>query len=248
MTDLLPESPPSSPVISWTWRQVLFTSATAILVLALGVAGSYVVAAAIYPPRSQAFELLFTIGALASEFVGLLLAVFVWGIVLKRSSWTAFGMRPTRWVWLLVALVLWAASRPVIVLLTLPMMALLNVKENPQLAAIVPGGFTWVGFIGMTLLGGFAVPVAEELFFRGVLYRRLRQTRGVWFSIFASAVIFGAVHGELVVIPGAIALGMILAWLYERSQSLWPGIAFHIVNNATAIILAYILAAAGAQF
>lgn len=233
---------------NWTRRQVVFTTATAILLLLLGAAGSYGIAAAIYPPRSKDFELLFTIGALTSEFLGLLVAVFIWGIFLKKSSWSALGLRSTRRSWILIAALLWVLSRPVIVLLTLPMMTLLHVEQNPQLAAIVPGGFTWVGFIGMTMLGGVAVPIAEELFFRGVLYRWLRQSRGVWFSIGVSAAIFGAVHGELVVIPGAMALGVILAWLYERSQSLWPGIAFHIINNSTSIILVYLLAASGVRF
>jgi membrane protease YdiL (CAAX protease family) len=43
-------------------------------------------------------------------------------------------------------------------------------------------------------------------------------------------------QGDLAVAGLLSCLGVILAWLYERTGSLGPPIALHMVNNAIAII------------
>ena len=96
--------------------------------------------------------------------------------------------------------------------------------ENPQLDFLIPKQFTWAGAIGMLILGGLLVPIAEELFFRGVLYTWLRDSFGIWIAIPGSALVFGLLHGEISVAGATFVMGLVLAWLYERSNSLWPSI------------------------
>ena len=51
--------------------------------------------------------------------------------------------------------------------------------------------------------------------------------------------LFGSVHlpsGDLAVAGLLAFLGVILAWLYERTGSLGPPIVLHMVNNSIAII------------
>jgi membrane protease YdiL (CAAX protease family) len=38
---------------------------------------------------------------------------------------------------------------------------------------------------------------------------------------------------------GIFLLALLLAWLYERTGSLYPGMLAHAVNNATGLILFY---------
>lgn len=79
------------------------------------------------------------------------------------------------------------------------------------------------------LVACVGAPVAEEIFFRGFLYRSLRNSLPVAPACLISAVCFGLVHtqypfsGKLVI----VCFGVITALLYERTGSLLPGIAMH---------------------
>ena len=66
-------------------------------------------------------------------------------------------------------------------------------------------------------------PVAEELYFRGVLYGWMRRKWSPMVGILASSAIFADVHLQPQVMPEIFLVGVILAWLYERSGSLISG-------------------------
>jgi hypothetical protein len=83
----------------------------------------------------------------------------------------------------------------------------------------------------------------EELFFRGFLFSGLRQGWSFWPAAVVTGLLFGLVHapeGITIVVPLGI-LGGALAWLYERTGSLWPCIGIHWFNNALALALAPLL-------
>lgn len=87
------------------------------------------------------------------------------------------------------------------------------------------------------LLGlGVLVPLAEELTYRGMLYRRLREYIGAPWAIISSAVVFGILHGNLVQLVYAGVTGVLLAWLYERTGTLKAPVVLHLVINMTSVI------------
>jgi membrane protease YdiL (CAAX protease family) len=77
-------------------------------------------------------------------------------------------------------------------------------------------------------------PICEETFFRGFLYRVLRLRMGFLLAASIDGLIFGAVHGSLVILPVLAVLGFALCWVYERTGSILPTIAIHAVNNTLA--------------
>src|SRR5581483_5228823 len=80
-------------------------------------------------------------------------------------------------------------------------------------------------------------PFAEELFFRGFFFAGLRTNWSLWPSALLSGGIFGLIHaptGPTAAIP-LTGLGVGLAWLYNTTDSVWPCMLAHFLNNALAI-------------
>ncbi len=73
----------------------------------------------------------------------------------------------------------------------------------------------------MVVFGGLAVPFAEELFFRGVVYTALRRYGSVLATL-GSAALFGIAHGVSVLLLVAFLFGVVNAVLMERSGSISP--------------------------
>lgn len=82
----------------------------------------------------------------------------------------------------------------------------------------------------------FSAPVVEEIFFRGFLYRSLRNRLPVLPAALIVALIFGLGHTQYPLLerPQQAAFGLIACLLYERSGSLLPGIALHVLIDASA--------------
>jgi membrane protease YdiL (CAAX protease family) len=92
--------------------------------------------------------------------------------------------------------------------------------------------------LALVLTGGFMVltaPVIEEIFFRGVLYRSLRNNLNIPVAAVIAGAIFALVHGlsyPLDTLPPRFVFGIIASLLYERTGSLLPGIALHCLTDA----------------
>jgi membrane protease YdiL (CAAX protease family) len=84
------------------------------------------------------------------------------------------------------------------------------------------------------LLSVTLVPLAEELFFRGVGVRVL-AVLGSAGAIVGTAVLFSLAHGVVEAIPPLLVFGVGLAWVRVRADSVWPCVIAHGTYNAIAI-------------
>lgn len=84
---------------------------------------------------------------------------------------------------------------------------------------------------------GVVVPVAEEMMFRGVLFKRFRERQGFWYSAVCSSIFFGFMHTNVTQTVYTFLLGLILAYLYEKFDSLKAPVFLHILMNAGSVIL-----------
>ncbi len=80
-------------------------------------------------------------------------------------------------------------------------------------------------------------PVAEEFFFRGFFFRALQSWRGVWPAALVTGLVFGAIHigssDPAYLLPLAY-FGFALCALRVVTQSLYPSIGVHALNNSVA--------------
>lgn len=87
------------------------------------------------------------------------------------------------------------------------------------------------------MASAIAAPIVEELLFRGLIFKRLRNvTPAVW-AMVISGLIFGIIHGNLVQFVYAFPIGVILAFIYEIFKTIWAPVIFHVSANFISVML-----------
>ena len=87
---------------------------------------------------------------------------------------------------------------------------------------------TALAVLAMVVIG----PIVEELVFRGLLFGALASRLGILAGALITALLFGAVHGDLVLFPSLAALGLVAAFAYAGTGNLWVSVTLHALNNA----------------
>ena len=90
-----------------------------------------------------------------------------------------------------------------------------------------------LGTIATVLLA----PIAEEIVFRGLLVKNAKKVFGLTGCMVLSGIAFGIYHFQPVQSIYAIPLGMILAYLAYKYNSIIPAILAHAINNSIAVFL-----------
>ncbi len=100
--------------------------------------------------------------------------------------------------------------------------------------SIQPLGVVIALWIGAIVLA----PVAEELFFRGLVQTWLVNVLGTRRAAIAlSSVIFAAIHfGQPHAVAALFVLGALMGYAYERTGSLWPSVMIHAAFNAKTLV------------
>lgn len=79
-------------------------------------------------------------------------------------------------------------------------------------------------------------PVMEELLCRGVVLGSLRARYGVVPAWLLSALFFGVLHVQPLLVVNAFVLGLILGFIYIATDSIWAVMILHALNNAVAYL------------
>lgn len=83
-------------------------------------------------------------------------------------------------------------------------------------------------------------PLAEEMLFRGMIYAKLRRAFSVWPAAIISGILFGLFHANWVQGIYASLFGVVLAYIYEKTQTIWGSCLLHVVFNSLSYPLEYI--------
>lgn len=87
------------------------------------------------------------------------------------------------------------------------------------------------------LMLAILAPVMEEVLFRGILLESVREKYSSGRAIVVSALMFGVIHVIPQQVVNAFVIGLILGFIYVRTDSLWPVIIIHALNNAMAYVI-----------
>lgn len=203
--------------------------------------------------------LIYTVVFAAIQVVVSMLVQGVWMLVMgKESAMNATGMIITMAVFSVLTMVVflwakwsvvsrhWVRTRPWFVLFWCVLAALgalipsVWIQEHmPELPNIVEGEFDMImkdrwGY----LVVGLLAPLAEEMVFRGAILRSLlRWKENPWIGIVISAVLFAVIHMNPAQMPHAFLIGLLLGWMYYRTDSIVPGVVYHWVNNTVAYVM-----------
>lgn len=109
---------------------------------------------------------------------------------------------------------------------------------HPTIAALQDQPHSALIVVALWLGAAVIAPIAEELFFRGILQTflvGLFQRR--WAAIGLTSVTFGMIHLQQVhAIPALVLLGILIGYAYERTGSLLPPVVIHALFNLKTLI------------
>lgn len=219
-------TPPRRPSLWQTWSPLRLALLAALLLVA------YVFwQAAIYSLTGDVF-LPVILGAVAGV-VAPCIALARWH---GQSLATAFDLRWSRFPLLVGSVAGLLALAPA------SLLAGLSTRLRPPstdylafLAQQLPDGLT--GTLIALVAVSLAAPVAEELVFRGLIFRVARDRWGPGRAALLSGLFFGVAHWQPWSLFGLVALGILLAGLYHLTGSLLAPIAAHATHNAVSLTL-----------
>ncbi len=124
---------------------------------------------------------------------------------------------------------------------------MLQAATDDSLWFALPGQPLWLFALSSVVLA----PVAEELFFRGLVLHAWLREYGRWVALIGSSALFGLVHYGLFPLEGLLpelpwlaipaAAGMLLGFLALRTGSLVAPLAAHATANFVNLLVALAL-------
>jgi membrane protease YdiL (CAAX protease family) len=112
-------------------------------------------------------------------------------------------------------------------------------SETKNFASISEHGILAIATAGTVAC--VIAPVSEEIFFRGVVYRCLRNRVAMFWSVTIAGAMFGVIHLDthpLDALPFDVAFGVVACLLYERTGSLLPCISLHCLVDTAVFVVA----------
>ena len=115
---------------------------------------------------------------------------------------------------------------------TIPILLRETVGLTP--ASLLVDDFYSFRALALALLVFLAIPITSEYAFRGVIFGDLKQCTGFWAAAIGSSVLFGylwPIYGFFL----GFLLGMVTAFLYDRTNSLLSCISANVVFTITSV-------------
>jgi uncharacterized protein len=185
---------------------------------------------------------------LNSSILDVLAVVFIiyFTVIQYKEPLTALGISARNFFKnVFYGIIGYIALIPVLILMLVIIAVIVNMaKYVPSTQPVVDLFMKEKGTAFLTYSSLFAAiigPIIEELFFRGFLYGALKKYIGIFWAMTATAGLFAALHAHLAGFFPIMALGMLLAYLYEKTGTLVSSITVHVIHNLTMVFLVFLV-------
>lgn len=169
-------------------------------------------------------------------FLNLALEVAVIIVILYfvKKSFLGFSMKGKHFLGLAQ---IFTATLPLVVIAALLIYKLgIKSSSNPMIYLIFSIKDNFFIYILLLQVVVFA-PLAEELLFRGFIYKLLRKRYSFFFSATATSLFFASIHSIPYQILPLFIISLSLCYLYEKTQNIAAPTVFHSLFNSVNIAL-----------
>ncbi|MCE9581147.1 MAG: CPBP family intramembrane metalloprotease [Planctomycetes bacterium] len=228
----IPETPADLPDWRWPWLVVVPPTVVLFKLVAFPL---------LWMGVSPSLWLAFAV----SSASGLVSGILAWWVLCRRlgKPASALGLKLPSWKPHLALLPILGYPLGFSMIILAGLFQIFVLKQpvpSPQLVMKALKGITDPK---LRMFAVFAIavvaPIAEEILFRGVLFRALRHRWGFVAGMVVSAACFSAMHRDLDHFLAIFLLGMVLAFLAEESKSIFPGMCLHAMVNGGAVWLVW---------
>lgn len=181
----------------------------------------------------------FSVVTIIIEVVAIL--VIATALAAYNKKFSDLGLHKPKWLYLARALVAFIVYLAISIVLQTVVRAVFGESYNAE----QPQELGYTGLNGWELAAAFVplvllTPVAEEVIFRGFVFKGVRRRVPFWVAAVIVSGLFGWAHGQWNVGLDVFAMSMLSCYLVEKSGSLWPSIFLHVIKNGLAFSLVYI--------
>jgi len=170
----------------------------------------------------------------------LVMGVFLLALERKPTDWRIFGWdRSMRGLGF--AALAFLLSLPLVWLAGYLSFLLLGGREtiHPLIPLLQKTHNAWWQLVLVLTAVGMA-PVVEETLFRGLLFRALGARLPFWSAAGISGILFAVLHGQAFAVLPITVLGVMLAFIFKRTNNLFASAMAHAMQNGMAVIFTLI--------
>lgn len=174
------------------------------------------------------------------QFVATILFVYLFAVLFKQGKWRDLGLRRAR----LADIGLYGILGGILLIIMVLIMGLVLKYFQPDLQPqsieeMLRSAGQLRDFLVLTATATILAPIAEEIFYRGMVYPLFRKYLGTSWGAVGAGLIFGLAHFDLWrAIPLAIG-GAVLCYIYEKTGSILVSMVAHGIWNGIVCILIY---------
>jgi len=156
----------------------------------------------------------------------------------RRINWRALGVGRFNWGIVNLGCGLLVVAYLIIYVHNLILTALGIPTQGVEVSGLFERLNTPIWFF---LVGAVLAPLVEETFFRGFLFQGFRAKYGWLSGMLLSSAIFAIAHLDIASLIPTFILCNLLAYLYHRTNSIWPGVILHMTVNTFGLLSIYFL-------
>lgn len=166
------------------------------------------------------------------------LGLIAWIVHVFEGNPAAIGLPRSQWIAGLRKGLFWSAGFGAVSGIAVSVMFLVGINPLTFIRSSLPKSSPEL--LLFFLVGGIVAPIAEEVFFRGILYGFLRRW-GVAVALVLSTAVFAVIHGFGHGLPLTQAVGGVLfAVAYEVEKNLLVPITIHCLGNTAIFALSLV--------